>query len=83
MATQEPKRCSNPFFPCVNTLPELKIKVDICIKGTKYEICESCWPIIAESEKYQWTQPAPQEPENELQFEPNFNSATTEQTEKT
>jgi hypothetical protein len=82
MTTSEPKRCQNPFFPCTNTNPEIKIVLDICVKGEKYPICESCWPIIAESENYQWTQPAPEEKEKDLQFEPNFNSAPTEQAEQ-
>lgn len=67
MSTQELSRCHNPFFTCKNTNKELKIQVDIQVKNEKYEICECCWPIIAESENYQWTQPR-QENNNESQL---------------
>jgi len=63
--------CQNPFFPCVNKNPELKIIADICLKNEKYSICPDCWNTIAENENYQWTTPEPNQPKN-LTLEPNW-----------
>jgi len=80
MSTQETIRCSNPFFPCKNNNKELKITLDIQVKGEKYEICECCWTLIAESENYQWTQPAATEKNNQP-LEVDWKHTETEESE--
>ena len=80
MSAQETTHCHNPFFACKNTNPKLKITLDIQVKGEKYEICESCWTLIAESEKYQWTQPGATE-KNDQPLEVEWKHTETEQTD--
>jgi hypothetical protein len=80
MSIQTTTRCSNPFFPCKNTNPKLKIILDIQVKGEKYEICECCWPIISESEEYQWTQPRVTE-EHDQPLEVNWKQTETTEPE--
>jgi len=69
MQAQIENHCSNPFFPCINTNSQIKIKLDICIKGQTYSICENCWIKIADSEKYQWTTPEPQQKNQPLEVD--------------
>jgi hypothetical protein len=79
--TQEKPHCENPFFSCVNIDPELKIVLDIQLKEEKYEICQYCWPLIAESEEYTWTTQKTEEQEKTL--EPNWNTTKTTNPEET
>jgi hypothetical protein len=73
-------KCTNPFFDCINKDSELKITVDICVKGEKFSLCDKCWNIIAESEEYQWTQPGATEKNNQP-LEVDWKHTETEESE--
>jgi hypothetical protein len=41
-------KCENPFFKCEGK--SNKIAVMIRLKGKEYEVCDSCWEKIADSD---------------------------------
>ena len=73
-------KCANPFFDCINSDSELKIVVDVCVKGENYSLCKECWGKIAESENDQWTATRTKQTEN-LTFTPEWKHQDTDTTQ--